>query len=514
MVDLSKRENFGLLMSAKALNQSFKMETSIDNSVSELEIILLSIISYHERESAKLMSWVYSYLAKNKKQRTLCKKYSHITSRAERLWLWKKVLNKKYRPRKTSYSKSLSYICKIMIASNDNYVRGFKFESELSNISIVQYRDNYLMQFIRSYYIFLNSDLLESYRELFKGKYGFSLKDYLYVIYTTVYRCYEFPEIDYFNPYDVSVWKIRINDEFYINAKPDLVRNVLDSISISLNDTSDLGDDSRNMLDFCNQPLLKLNDETYIPIDGKLFEDILFHNLFYKLLDMTPKKFMSDFGGCFENYVTRLITKSCALNASYEFIPEFKYNKNQNKSPDAIIYNSDSNTALVVEVKSARVLHSLLVRDDNNKSFDLTVEKLLIKPWEQALKSTSEIVGKGLNSRLNAKTSFFFLNVTMNDIAMYPLNISINYNGADVRERFFSMNIEAFELFMEILSKEFDYCFGSILEGFLKVKDRMSIKTYLSRIREGTYGDKAYKNEHFRSQLTEGVYDLMGYLRA
>ncbi|HGH6043438.1 TPA: hypothetical protein AB5H75_003870, partial [Vibrio mimicus] len=122
-------------MSAKALNQSFKMETSIDNSVSELEIILLSIISYHDRESAKLMSWVYSYLAKNKKQRTLCKKYSHITSRSERLWLWKKVLNKKYRPTKTSYSKSLSYICKMMIASNDNYIRNFEFESELSNIS-------------------------------------------------------------------------------------------------------------------------------------------------------------------------------------------------------------------------------------------------------------------------------------------------------------------------------------------------------------------------------------------
>ncbi|TON84894.1 hypothetical protein CGH47_24370, partial [Vibrio parahaemolyticus] len=67
------------------------------------------------------------------------------------------------------------------------------------------------------------------------------------------------------------------------------------------------------ILDFCNQPLLKLNDGTYVPIDGKLFEDILFNNLFYKLLDMTPKKFMSDFGECFENYVTRLITKSCAL---------------------------------------------------------------------------------------------------------------------------------------------------------------------------------------------------------
>lgn len=514
MVDLSKRENFGLLMSSKALSQSFKMETTIDNSVSELELILLSIISYHERESTKLMSWVYSYLAKNKKQRTLCKKYSHITARSERLWLWKKVLNKKYRPTKASYAKSLSYICKILIASNDNYVRDFKFESELSSISIAQYRDNYFMQFVRSYYTFLNSDLLESYREVFKSKYGFSLKDYLYVIYMTVYRCYEFPEIDYFNHYDVSAWKIRINDRIYINVKPELVRNVLDSISISLNDTSDLDDDSRDFLDFCNHPLLKLNDGTYIPIDGKLFEDTLFNNLFHKISDIAPKKFMSDFGECFESYVTKLITKSCALNTRYEFIPEFKYNKNQNKSPDAIIYNSDSNTALVIEVKSARVLYSLTVRDDNNKSFDLTVEKLLMKPWKQALKSISGVVGKSLNSRLNSKTNFYFLSVTMNDISMYPINILIDCNGTDVRERFFSMNIEAFELFIEILSKESDYCFSSILEGFLKVKDRMSIKTYLSRIRKETYGDKAYKNEHFRSQLTEGVDDLMSYLRA
>lgn len=501
-------------MSAKALNESFKMETSIDNSVSELEIILLSIISYHDRESNKLMSWVYSYLAKNKKQRTLCKKYRHITSRAERLWLWKKVLSKKYRPAKTSYPKSLSYICKILIAANDNYIRNFKFESELSHISIVQYRDNYLMQFVRSYYIFLNFDLLENYREFFKNKYGFSLKDYLYVIYATVYRYYNFQEIDYFNPYDVSAWKIKPDNKIYINIKPKLVEKILDSISISLNDACEVGHDPRNVLTFCNQPLLKLNDGTYVPIDGKLFEDMLFNNLFYKLLDMTPKKFMSDFGVGFENYVTKLITESLTFNKHYEFIPEFKYNKNQNKSPDAIIYNAHSNTALVIEVKSARVLHSLLVSDDNNKSFDLTVEKLLINPWKQALKSISEIVSKDLDLRLNDKTSFFFLNVTMNDIAMYPINISIIHNDNDVSDRFFSMNIEAFELFMEILSKDSDYCFGSILEGFLKVKDRMSIKTYLSRIREGTYGDKAYRNEHFRNRLTEGVYDLMDYLRS
>lgn len=512
MISLQQIENFELLMSADIFKESKKIDDIINSSTSELEIILLSISSYHERDNIGLCNWICEYFPKNKKQRAKCKKYTRATSRSERIWLWKKILRQKFKQNRVPYSKSLEYICKLMMASNHEYPRDFKFESETSNIQIMQYRDNHFWQFVRAYYIFLNSDELKNSRSIFNEKYGFELKDYIYIIYTTVKKFYKLPPFDYFSPYNTSKWKISAHDSDYINVDSNLVRKVLDSISICIDNNSVSDDNPRDTLIFNNRPLLKLVDEKYIPIDGKLLEDTLFHNAFYKFLDLKIDNFQSYFGTAFENYASTLASNCCKLHGGYEFIPEFKYNKNQNKSPDAIIYNPKLNSALVIEVKSAKYLHSLLVRDDNNKSFDETVKKLLSDPWKQALQSISDIVKLKIDNRLNNETSLYFLNVTMNDIAIYPANINIEINGTDVTNRFYSMNIEAFEVFMEILSKKSDFCFASFLNGFNKFRNKLSMKNYLSRVKNGTYNDIEMDNPSFIKIYQEGILDLLNYL--
>ncbi|MBE7214710.1 hypothetical protein MK852_13650 [Shewanella benthica] len=516
MVDLKKLENFGLLMSYKALNNNeSNLIKLLDNSIDELDLVLLSIASYHEDESSKLMGWIFNSLAKNKKQRAKCKNYTHATARSERLVVWENILKNKEITRRKSYKKSLDYICNLLMTSNDNFNRDFTFESELSSISVMQYRDNYSMQFIRAIEIFLMNSRLNSYVELFKSTYGVEVKDYIYVVYCTVIRFFKFKKIDYFRPYQIEQWKLLVEDPIFRKIDRIIVKRVLDTIS---NDIESYCDDLKNKKSsvrdfsvFCNKPLLKLKNEEYIPLDGKLLEDLIFNNLFYKFLDMQNNNgFMSDFGFAFEDYVCKLVNESCSYRETYTYIPEFefRYNKNQNKSHDAIIYNESKDSALAIEVKSSRFLNSMLVSEDNNCSFDKTVNKLLIRPWEQMMKSLTGIMKSNAEPRFSERTTFFFLCVTMNDIPMYPLEITLNQEGRDITKYFFSMNIEAFEIFMEILSVESEYCFGSVLLGYLEHKKVMSIKTYLSRIRE----HNNLTNLKLRSSRTNKLNDFFSYI--
>lgn len=492
MVDLNKLENFGLLMSYKALNNvGVNLAKLLDSSVDELDLILLSIVSYHEVESKNLMNWILKSLAKNEKQRAECENYTHATARPERLVVWESILKSKEITRKKSYKKSLDYICNLLMTSNDTFDRSFTFESEFSSISFMQYRDNHLMQLIRSIDIFLIDSKLNPYIALFKSTYGVEVKDYIHVIYCTVVRFYSFKKIDYLLPYPVKKWKINMEDQIFGNIDGTMVKMVLDTIS---NDIESYCDDLKNkktsLRDFSvfqNKPLLRLKNDEYIPLDGKFLEDLIFNNLFYKFLDIPNNNgFMSDFGLAFESYVCDLVNESCSYREIYTYIPEFefRYNKNNKKSHDAIIYNESKNTALAIEVKSARVLNSMLVSEDDNCSFDKTINKLLINPWEQMMKSLTGIMRSNAEPRFNDRTIFFFLCVTMNDIPMNPSDVKLNQNGRDVSKYFYSMNIEAFEIFMEILSVESEYTFDSVLLGYFENKEVMSIKTYLSRVRK------------------------------
>ena len=127
----------------------------------------------------------------------------------------------------------------------------------------------------------------------------------------------------------------------------------------------------------------------YIPIDGTFIENLIFNNLFYKILDIQKDKkekssFMSDFGIPFENYVSNLISFTCENNKvyNYTYIPEFtyKYQKNKLKSPDVMIFDSQNNVLLVIEVKSARVLNTVTTSVNTDMEIEASYEKIKGKP--------------------------------------------------------------------------------------------------------------------------------------
>lgn len=445
------------------------------------------------------MEWVYNELCKNKKARQRLKKgnYISVTSRSERLLLWAYILKNTKVTHSKHYAKALNNVCRYLISSNDNYIRDFKFESEFSTVMFNLYRDNYQMQFYRASKIFIESNTFEICKTEFNEKYGFSLNEYIWEVNEIIKRIYEIKEIDYYRPYELFMWVLSYN------TPNSLSERILETVSLSqeqFNDKLDNINYSRDFSLFQNNPFLKLPSGSFLPIDGKFVEDLLFYNLFYKLESLPSKsKFITEFGYAFEMYISGLIEKSINYNSNLIHIPEFAYKQGTKKSPDAIIYNKNEDGMLVIECKSARVLNTLITRDDKNESFDKTLEKLRIRPWKQMYKSICSIIKENAHPLITQGKKYMFLCVTMNDLPMYPINFSIDVDNKHIEHALFSMNVEAFEIFLEILSMSGENGYSHILLGYRKYQNSMSMKTYLNRIRKNhNLNNKKFIHEIFK----------------
>lgn len=481
----------------------------IGNKISPDEILLLSIISYRENEGRKLVNWVFNNICENKKQRHKLKHggYVSVTARSERLVLWKHILSKRLQIGGVKeYKNALNNVCRALIASNDHYPRRFKFESEFSGISFTQYRDNFFMQFYRSSMIFISSNSLKTCKDEFQRVNGISLRDYIYHVFIIVNRYQRFDNIDYFKPYYLPKWMLGSDDPIFQGLDYEKIKIVLDLISKRqssfykemLNDKNVY----KNFNVFKNNPFLRVNDKMIIPLDGKFAEDLLFNNLYYKVESLPSREeFITEFGIAFESYVSNLVEKACSYRNEYNFIPEFTYQKGTKKSPDAMIYHHENNTMLVIECKSSRVLNAMLDKDDGNVSFDRNVEKLRIKPWKQMHASISNIIKAEYDPAFSEKTMYVFLCVTMNNIPFYPVEMKIEQQGRRIDKYFFTMSIEEFEIFMEVLSSESKFTFYEILLGYRTHQNSMSMKTYLNRIREN---EKLF-NEKYSAYISSSL---------
>ena len=129
---------------------------------------------------------------------------------------------------------------------------------------------------------------------------------------------------------------------------------------------------------FKNYPFIKLCDNTVIPINNRLAENLLFTNLFYKIVDSDKEHsdgFRRNFGEEFETYVTnlaRIITESgnndCIIQG------EFSYSKNRkagnNLSPDLMIIYPKKKQVIVFEVKSAQILNAYNKNFSDKESYE------------------------------------------------------------------------------------------------------------------------------------------------
>jgi len=129
-------------------------------------------------------------------------------------------------------------------------------------------------------------------------------------------------------------------------------------------------------------------------------------------------------------------------------------------------------------------LDSISKLASNENSTTQTYQKTKIKPALQSMEAISRIIETQSNQYITNRAQYIFLTISMTDIPMSTLqykmiqsNTKIDYSSA-----FLSMNIEAFELFIKVISSEFKYNFAQVLGGYEQHKEGMSIKTYLNRM--------------------------------
>ncbi|WP_152056670.1 hypothetical protein [Aliarcobacter butzleri] len=499
----------------KTLNRLLKNNIKINH------LILLSCLSYHDQEeiSHKIKNWSSSHIKEVIMNKEKIEDY-YFFSRHHKLLLLKNLLiHLMPQIKLNAINKDFKFLVKLILKVHDFEVENDNARHSISIASLYYYKDNYLHQFIRTNYIFLQNNKLNVYKEIFNKIYNIKLEDYLFVI-LNIISFYEERKIfleGNLDKLDIKYWYFDLEkiDENYFN----LFKNVLDLISFTIiegkNFSNETIDDFHNFDLFRNKPFIKLDEYKYIPIDGTYIKDLLFNNLYYKTLDLLDEKtklnFMGDFGYEFEKYSSSLIEFVSIKKISYEYISEFtfKYKTNNLKSPDAMLYDKENNVLLFIEVKSSRYLNSIYEYNTINDS----QYKLKIKPWKQLYESVEKIYtikekdiikdetkNKQIKDLINKNPTLMFLVVSMNDI---PISADIyeikDLTGKDISKAFFSMNIEAFEEFCNIISSDYDYSFSQILGGYNQYKKRMSVKTYLSKIKKHNH----IKNNEFNKFIID-----------
>ncbi len=224
-------------------------------------------------------------------------------------------------------------------------------------------------------------------------------------------------------------------------------------------------------------------------MENLLHSTMVFYSLFYKIKYSIheDKKYFSDFGKIFEEYIDYICNKTCAISQGYyEPITEFKFSSNK-LSPDYMILNRDTiDTVMVIESKSARILY------DVNDYFNLNINKFkksqiktYYKPLNQSMQAINNIVETGENEYITEDKVYYFVSVTMSNLPFKLTGEYIpisNYPNLKIGG-YISINIEELELFFKVLVSPNAKPFGWYIEKYRDYPFN-SFKNFLMQFKE------------------------------
>lgn len=467
------------------------IEDILNNSIDETSLILLSSLSFKHHQAKVFKQWSIAKLAKTSAQKEQLE--NHTPFGRLQIWTcWKHYLsNLTLTSSAPSAQDSLTTLHRALCKINDLDGEHQHPQQFFLTTTTALSRDNCEFQFIRAKKIFLENTLLAPYVADFEAHYDIKLIDYLNIIFLLVNNFHIKDDVDYLAPVDLKRWIFDVDNvcaSIAIDRKT--LTDVLDRISSSLAESQAFAkstiNEHTNFSLFRNRPFIKLSPTQYIPIEGKLVEDLLFNNLYYKIKDLYPgkSKFMDDFGIAFEQYAVSLSDIAFAKKKNqYNIIPEFPFGKPRQMSPDLMIDCPEENAVTVIEIKSARVLDRVFTTERDDEAVDNSLEKTKSRPLLQAFSRIQDIVKRNAHPDLSATKRYQFLAVTMNDFPLILENIV--FTGPleeDISASLFSMNIEAYETLLKIISCDYNFTLSCILAGYNQHKRKMSIKTYLSKI--------------------------------
>mgnify|MGYP006916113644 CR=1 FL=1 len=309
----------------------------------------------------------------------------------------------------------------------------------IEHLYLDYYTDNVIAQFYRAQRIFIDSSNLKSFIANFESEISLCLKEYVYVIHRLLVRygnLWEFYPGGIKNTDLLAYWKSNSgNIADGTNFNSETIEKVLSVISCKPDELKTFCNEhlfDGNIDFFRNYPFVQLSKDLYVPINDRLSQNLLFNNLFYKILDANKSSsgdFLSNYGKEFERYVYELallINQSgndkCIVQKEFTFKTTRK--EGLNKSPDVMIVYPQTKQVIVFEVKSARILEKFNKSYSDKDSYEKSIEKTVFTPIVQSAKSITKIVENNATKLFDK--SFRFVNVAVTMSAFAIPNYSVN----------------------------------------------------------------------------------------
>lgn len=503
----------------------------LPKQISEEFVLMLSAIGY----DTKILNCFKSYCKRNFCNSEIQKKSlqeeeliePHTSYLAWKIILARSEVVVMHQDFKIMAKKLFDFLLKVnsILDKDDNLVSG-KFASLYSeHLFLDYYQDNIVSQFYRTQNIILDSDLLKPYFKKFEQNYQIDIKKYVYITYRLLVR--------YGNIWGIN--KDGLNNEqlmmYWKSFPTDIAEetnfdqeDILKVINIISKDfrsfKNEVGNEYLNYINidnFKNSPFLKLKDESIVPINNRLAENLIFYNLFYKIVDLDKNNsdsFRQDFGKEFECYIVNLALEIQEQNKDCIIQEEFAYSinrkKQNNKSPDLMIIYPDKKEVIVFEVKSAQILDAYNKEYTNKELYTKCVEKTVIRPLKQAVKAISDINSVKATSLFDESYSYLFVSVTMTGFVIpnYKIRLEDEKVKVDVSNKFFNMPVETFEIFVRILSASQAINGFELLNNYNLYRERMSLKTYLHRMEKELNLDIS----SFETKMINGQKQYLNYI--
>ncbi|MCA6965488.1 MULTISPECIES: hypothetical protein [Enterobacterales] len=470
----------------------------------------LSFLSYSHREEPRFRDWSIKVLCKTKKQRNYAMERA-VFSRLQCWRLWTVLFSEwSYGKNSQEHRPEFEVLHEAFAKLNDRRddVRDDTEQAFIKAI-VSQARDNRLSKLRRTQHIFLADGPLSIFVNAFEKKIGVPLKTYINTIYFIIEHWHRLPEKLHSSP-NLAEWSISVEWlSDYLQIPAEQISAILKDISFSIFEGREFSQVSLSKPNeftlYRERPLLEIENNRFIPVEGKLLEELLFENLFHRIHQANNKslKFLSTFGFEFEKYAQRYALKFVQDLVQYELIEEFDFNadgEKKLKSSDLMIAIPEKNCVIIFEIKSARPLYTSFITENNPQSVNESLDKLQDRPWSQAISAISKIIRNKVHPTLVEKTEYFIVSVTMNN---YPMilqeNVATNSAGKDISAYLYSFDIETFEVLMRAARLSPDYSIRDHLLWCYQNREKMSAKTTIVRfikalLAGGVTEDNVYKD--------------------
>lgn len=374
------------------------------------------------------------------------------------------------------------------------------------------YRDNYYWQINRAMRSFVHEKRMNVYISDFQKYYNIKLTDYIGLhSYLTRRFNHGASQLASVRP---SVWVVDLDilaKTTRLNSKE--LNKIMSISSFSIDEFLSKESDFENediWYKFLRRyPYFRLSEKKYIPINGKLAENLLYNELFHKIKQAVPEptSFMRDYGHCFEGYISKLVQLTCRKSKyfNYKYLPEYKYGPNKHKrSSDAYIYFYDEvkdiDVVIVIEAKAKRIREQAKITNPKRIDIQQSINRTINEPLNQALGVTCDIIKNNNNKVLTKEKLYYFMSVSMDGytgiFGDYDLSLNQNHIEEIKVGGMYHVTIEGLECFMRVLMSNYNIPANIILDVFNENSKEISFKTYMARISNNKYFSSKYFDEY------------------